>query len=378
MVAHGTRNACDILNSPDPWEFLTGLSVFRRRAPECRQPTGSASRAAERVMGSTDLDRSRSHFALVTAAEHFILTVLPLREPESRNALDEFMRSLTAYRWLMDLNAIALECLFILNRHVGDRLPSLTDAYLARRRTPSDVADAFRHCVDDILPHQAISDHSIQRAAAAIREGYADSRFHWRRVAALAELSQSHLCDRFRRATGLTPGEYLRHTRLNRAATLLGATELSVKEVWVRVGYNDGSNFSHDFKRQFGLSPVEYRTRSFRPAAVATCLSGSDWPAVMTVPPSENAHHTYRRRLLIVDDDDVLVQTTKLYFRQKGYLVTSASNGTAALHVSDDHLDGVLLDYQLPDMHGLECLRSIRRLNGQRTRKCCGRRTGKQ
>jgi AraC-like DNA-binding protein len=46
---------------------------------------------------------------------------------------------------------------------------------------------------------------------------------------------------------------------MKKAAELLATTRLSVAEIAEQVGYMNQSKFASVFKKQFGLSPLEYR-----------------------------------------------------------------------------------------------------------------------
>jgi transcriptional regulator GlxA family with amidase domain len=81
----------------------------------------------------------------------------------------------------------------------------------------------------------------------------------------LVNLSPSRLAHLFVRDTGAAPGRYLRHLRLARARALLEESPLSIKEVMARVGVNDASHFTRDFKRQYGASPRTFRARARSP-----------------------------------------------------------------------------------------------------------------
>jgi AraC-like DNA-binding protein len=54
---------------------------------------------------------------------------------------------------------------------------------------------------------------------------------------------------------------YLRRRRIDQARTLLLTTELPIKQVCSEIGYSDISNFSRDFRKEWGLSPAKYRKR---------------------------------------------------------------------------------------------------------------------
>ncbi len=74
-------------------------------------------------------------------------------------------------------------------------------------------------------------------------------------------LSPSRLRHLFKQHIGQTLAQYLRHIRLQQAKFLLETTHLRVKEVMARVGINDDSHFTRDFKRVFRFAPSKYRTR---------------------------------------------------------------------------------------------------------------------
>lgn len=48
-------------------------------------------------------------------------------------------------------------------------------------------------------------------------------------------------------------------SRLNHAAMLLSTTKLSLEEISIQVGYNNYSFFSRAFKKQYNMTPVNYR-----------------------------------------------------------------------------------------------------------------------
>jgi AraC-like DNA-binding protein len=69
-----------------------------------------------------------------------------------------------------------------------------------------------------------------------------------------------HRC--FRAVFGLSPFEYLRKQRLQKAMLLLQDGELNVTEAAAMVGYNNLSYFAKAFKSMFGIAPGELRKAS--------------------------------------------------------------------------------------------------------------------
>jgi AraC-like DNA-binding protein len=94
-------------------------------------------------------------------------------------------------------------------------------------------------------------------------------------VAALARrarLSPFHFIRAFRAATGLTPHQYLRERRLERARHLLSTTTMPVTEICQSVGFTSLGSFSNLFRRATGQSPVAYRASRQRPVYIPECF----------------------------------------------------------------------------------------------------------
>jgi transcriptional regulator GlxA family with amidase domain len=60
---------------------------------------------------------------------------------------------------------------------------------------------------------------------------------------------------------GTTFRDHLTAVRMDRAAELLGAPSLTVREVAHRVGYRQPAQFAKAFRRRHGVAPSAYRTR---------------------------------------------------------------------------------------------------------------------
>jgi AraC-like DNA-binding protein len=78
-------------------------------------------------------------------------------------------------------------------------------------------------------------------------------------LAQMENLSVSRYNYLFRRSVGISPKSYLINLRLNTARQLLLETDMSVKQIAVCVGYDDGCYFSRIFKTHNSLSPEQFR-----------------------------------------------------------------------------------------------------------------------
>jgi AraC family transcriptional regulator, arabinose operon regulatory protein len=77
-------------------------------------------------------------------------------------------------------------------------------------------------------------------------------------------LSPTRLRQLFKEDTDRSPMRYLRDLRMQHAEHLLSSTFLSVKEIAFASGVKDVSNFVRDFKRRYGLTPKQFRSRGER------------------------------------------------------------------------------------------------------------------
>jgi transcriptional regulator GlxA family with amidase domain len=77
-------------------------------------------------------------------------------------------------------------------------------------------------------------------------------------LARAAGLSRSVFFERFSRAVGVAPMEYLLGWRMALAKDLLRRKPISVGEVAEQVGYSSASTFSVAFTRHVGLPPSTY------------------------------------------------------------------------------------------------------------------------
>jgi AraC-like DNA-binding protein len=113
-------------------------------------------------------------------------------------------------------------------------------------------------------PVSGRSPSAAQRRLAAQAREYVDA--HARADFSIAEIaravcaSPSHLQRCFRAGIGVSLVDYVHQTRLRHAADLLRATDLSVTEVALAVGFNDPNYFSRLFRREYGVAPARFRS----------------------------------------------------------------------------------------------------------------------
>jgi EAL domain-containing protein (putative c-di-GMP-specific phosphodiesterase class I) len=83
--------------------------------------------------------------------------------------------------------------------------------------------------------------------------------------------------------------------------------------------------------------------------------------AAVSVPPDARPGAERMARVLLVDDDPLVLRGIGRVLRQRGYDVTTATNGHDATTLVDQHnFDVVLSDIAMPGMDGLQLLREVR------------------
>lgn len=82
-------------------------------------------------------------------------------------------------------------------------------------------------------------------------------------LAGFVSMSRRTLTRHFSRATGTTPGEWLKAERLQRSQELLETTNRSIESVSALSGFQSPISFRQSFKAKFSVSPSEWR-RAFR------------------------------------------------------------------------------------------------------------------
>lgn len=70
--------------------------------------------------------------------------------------------------------------------------------------------------------------------------------------------SEGYFCRQFKAVTGLTPMNYIRVLRLEKAQEMLQKQEISLNEIAIRCGFSNANYFSRCFKSHFKMTPTEY------------------------------------------------------------------------------------------------------------------------
>lgn len=98
----------------------------------------------------------------------------------------------------------------------------------------------------------------IKNIIAYIEENLGD-KITLSQLAQIPSFTEKYFCSFFKKQTGVTPTEYINRVRLERACELMRMHAFSVTDAAFETGFESLSYFIRRFKKQFGLSPAQYK-----------------------------------------------------------------------------------------------------------------------
>lgn len=133
------------------------------------------------------------------------------------------------------------------------------------------LIEAMRATSSGDAPQGLLRGLGDERLAVALQLMHAHIDRPWTvpQLARAAALSRSTFFERFSRAVGVAPMEYLLGWRMWIAKDLLRRGELNASEIAERVGYGSASAFSVAFRRHVGMAPGRYLREAGRPSDVS-------------------------------------------------------------------------------------------------------------
>lgn len=119
----------------------------------------------------------------------------------------------------------------------------------------------IRSIFGETLDMRAVSDdYSVARAQHFMEQHYAEN-ITVSRLAELGYVSPSCFNRKFKKEIGMTPIEYLIEIRLKHAKTLLKRKNIPITDIAMRCGFGSSAHFSSCFQTRIGVTPTEYRNK---------------------------------------------------------------------------------------------------------------------
>lgn len=157
------------------------------------------------------------------------------------------------------INRVALELLAEMNggeaggRLYAESLINVLSVHLLRHYTDGEAT----------LPAKSLgglSGKKLTQVKDFIAENY-ERDLSLAELAGVAGISTFHFAREFKRATTVTPHQYLINYRVERAKNMLADGKMPLVEVGFRSGFSHQSHFTRLFRRLTGTTPQTYRLR---------------------------------------------------------------------------------------------------------------------
>ena len=156
-----------------------------------------------------------------------------------------------------------------------EALSRIHDAWNAGRDEPEGFEMTIRYLLGQVMlsvvsnkdslsapargSMQIRSENRVKKMIAYIESNYA-SQVTIGDIASSADISVSECLRCFRSVLKVTPVKFLNQYRIDKAASLLHDSELSIGEIAERCGFDDASYFTRSFKKARGCSPSLFRS----------------------------------------------------------------------------------------------------------------------
>ena len=125
------------------------------------------------------------------------------------------------------------------------------------------LLDVCRGLMKDKGKLSESEDSMVQRAVKYIKDDYASSDFTMSVLAERLGVSAVTLSVNFKNEMDISPSDYLATIRMEKAKELLRHTDKKIRDISMKVGYEDDHVFTRRFKKYTGKTPGQYRSEHY-------------------------------------------------------------------------------------------------------------------
>ena len=139
--------------------------------------------------------------------------------------------------------------------------------FLMKPTSPEEVTQALEQIESEMtdrapstLAQKPTNNLVIMRAKEYIDLNYR-RKFTLTDMANALYISPNYLSDLFKKHTGMKFSDYLLEVRMEKSKEYLMDIQYKVGDISALVGFSDARYFSSTFRRRYGMSPLEFRSR---------------------------------------------------------------------------------------------------------------------
>ncbi len=197
---------------------------------------------------------------------------LSLLEQINRMAVTGAMGQLTSQDTLRTMKIAVFVCLTLFSRAAieGGLSPesslSLADRYFQSVDAAKNISElssiAYTLQRDYVERVHAVRSSGVSRemeGACAYIANHLEEEITLQDLARSTGYAEYYFSKKFKQETGMSPADYIRSKRLERAASLLKTTDMGIQEIAAQLQFCSHSYFTDSFRRKYGVSPAKYR-----------------------------------------------------------------------------------------------------------------------
>jgi len=196
---------------------------------------------------------SKHHYYLPSDSREWEFIHLTLFGSEAIQVQEDIANAI-GHVFNLELNATPIAIILELLQSAAQN--KITDAYEASAFAYSFLMSMHRFSRN--LTDNITWPKSISKAVHFIDTHYAQP-ISLDNIVNVSGLSKYHFTRVFHKTIHLTPIQYLKKVRMNKAIELLKDDTLTIDEIAINVGFSNGNYFSKVFRSSLGLPPGEFR-----------------------------------------------------------------------------------------------------------------------
>lgn len=141
-------------------------------------------------------------------------------------------------------------------RNIIEKRRELQQAYVDKLSSPT--GDAYKLDVPEV---DNADDILIKNVMAYLNTNASNSDLRIVDIAKSVGLSQTVFYGKMKSIVGMSPGDFLRHVRMEKAKEMIAHSDLTFSEIAYAVGFSDPKYFSRCFKTDVGMTAKDYRIK---------------------------------------------------------------------------------------------------------------------
>jgi len=146
-----------------------------------------------------------------------------------------------------------------INREKSEALEQYLDL-LNKMESHEETVQTAENAEPEASPKNAEHDEFMRKIVAFVEENMENSDINLDAMADAMATSRSGLNRKMKQILGITPVEFLRRARIERASRLLKDTTKTINEIALDCGFSDQNYFGKCFKALKGMSPSDFRS----------------------------------------------------------------------------------------------------------------------